>query len=157
MKKLDLNIVRATQADLDVLVEYNMALASETEDKTLERNVLREGIRMLFESEERGFYLVARIQGEENVIGQLLITYEWSDWRNHWIWWIQSVYIHKDYRGKGVYRKLHESVRTMARKSGEVIGLRLCVDRGNDAARAVYRKMAMTPSRYDLLEDLWIE
>ncbi len=85
-----------------------------------------------------------------------MITFEWSDWRNGAVWWIQSVYVAPAWRRRGVYATLHEEVRRLARESGAV-GLRLYVDEDNTSARAVYRALGMQPSRYLMFEEMWAE
>jgi GNAT superfamily N-acetyltransferase len=89
------------------------------------------------------------------VVGQIMHTREWSDWRNGDIWWLQSVYVHADYRGQGVFRALFEHLQALARRSPDVVGLRLYVEQENDAARQVYVRLGLRPGGYDVLEDLW--
>jgi GNAT superfamily N-acetyltransferase len=141
---------RAALADVDTLVRFNRAMAEETEGKELSRTVLSDGVRSVFEDPGKGFYLVAEANGTP--VGSLLITYEWSDWRNATVWWIQSVYVQPERRGRGIYRILHRHVESLARSAGNVCGLRLYVDGGNSAAKAVYAKLGMVKSRYDLFE-----
>ena len=146
----DLGVRRATLQDMDVLVEFNSALALESEGKTLDQRRLRDGVAPLFDGDDRGFYLVAEAEGR--VVGQLLITYEWSDWRNAYFWWIQSVYVASDWRRRGVYRRLHEYVLEEARLRGDVCGVRLYVDRDNHVAQQVYSSLGMDRSHYDMFE-----
>ena len=98
----------------------------------------------------RGFYLVAETAGQ--VVGQLLVTAEWSDWRNAYFWWVQSVYVSPDYRRRGVYRALDSHIRAEARRRGDTCGVRLYVERANHVARQAYTNLGMTRSRYDLYE-----
>ena len=146
----DLGVRRATLQDLDVLVEFNSALALESEGKTLDQRRLRDGVATLFDGDDRGFYLVAEAEGR--VVGQLLVTYEWSDWRNAYFWWIQSVFVASEWRRRGVYRRLHESVLDEARLRGDVCGVRLYVDRDNHVAQQVYSSLGMDLSHYDMFE-----
>jgi len=149
----DLGVRRATLLDLDVLVEFNSALALESEGKTLDRRRLRDGVAPLIsgdDGDDRGFYLVAEAGGR--VLGQLLVTYEWSDWRNAYFWWIQSVYVASEWRRRGVYRRLHEYVVDEARLRGDVCGVRLYVDRDNHVAQQVYSNLGMDRSHYDMFE-----
>ncbi len=146
----DLGVRRATLQDMDVLVEFNSALALESEGKTLDRRRLRDGVAPLFDGDDRGYYLVAEAEGR--VVGQLLITYEWSDWRNAYFWWIQSVYVASEWRRRGVYRRLHEYVLDEARLRGDVCGVRLYVDRDNHVAQQVYSSLGMDRSHYDMFE-----
>lgn len=141
---------RAAAADLDTLTRFNMAMAMETEGKALVADTLRAGIRAALDNAALGFYLLAEIDGRP--AGQLLITAEWSDWRNAWFWWIQSVYVAPEFRRRGVYRALEGQVRQQALAAGNVCGLRLYVDRDNRAAQQVYVNLGMALSHYDLYE-----
>jgi len=141
---------RATPEDLDTLVRFNAAMAEETEGKALELARLRSGVAALFQDPNRGFYLVAEIGGQ--VAGQLLVTTEWSDWRNAFFWWIQSVYVAPVYRRRGVYRALHRYLQAEAQRHGDICGLRLYVERSNQVAQRVYSSLGMARSHYDLYE-----
>jgi GNAT superfamily N-acetyltransferase len=141
---------RAAPCDADALVRFNRAMARETEGRELAQAVVSAGVRSVFDDPGKGFYIVAEAGGTP--AGSLLVTREWSDWRNGYYWWIQSVYVVPERRGKGIYRLLHRRVEELARSEGNVCGLRLYVDSGNSAAKAVYGKMGMQKSRYDLFE-----
>ena len=141
----------ATLDDLEALVAFNAAMALETEGKTLDIELLRRGTRAVFDSSQRGFYLVAEVDGSP--VGSLLVTYEWSDWRNGWFWWIQSVYVKPERRRMGVYSAMHRWVLDTARSRSDVCGVRLYVDRDNDAARKTYRSLGMSESHYDMFEE----
>ena len=141
----------ATPADLDVLVDFNAAMALETEDRRLDPDRLRAGVSTALSDPARGAYRVAERDGR--VVGALLLTREWSDWRNGWFWWIQSVYVAPDARGRGVYRALHESVLAEARADGKVCGVRLYVEQDNRAAQATYAAVGMRRARYAVYED----
>jgi len=156
MSALKQLIVRhACPDDVDVLVNFSAAMAVETEGRTLDTERLRRGTLAVLESPTRGFYLVAELpEGSlKVVVGQLLVTYEWSDWRNATFWWIQSVYVHPDWRRRGVYRHMHESVLAEARAQGNVCGVRLYVEEENEAAQAVYRRVGLSRSPYLVFED----
>ena len=140
----------ATLADLDVLVQFSAAMAKETEDRTLDPDRLRQGARAVLESSEHGRYLVAEKDG--TVVGQLLITYEWSDWRNGVFWWIQSVYVAPSARRRGIYRTMHQHVVREARARGNVCGVRLYVEKENTAAQAAYARLGMKPTGYCVYE-----
>lgn len=145
--------------DLDVVIEYNAALARETEGKELPAETLRRGVATALAEPERLRYWVAEALNEgqgSRVIGQVATTREWSDWRDGWIWWFQSVYVHPDHRGQGIFRALYAHVREIAWKNPDVIGLRLYVEVNNDRAQAVYRSLGMKPGGYDVYEDLWL-
>ena len=140
----------AAMGDLEVLVRFNAAIAKETEGRQLNMERLRNGTRAVLESSEHGYYLVA--ETESVVVGQLFVTYEWSDWRNGMFWWIQSVYVEPSVRGRGVYRALHERVLKDARARGDVCGLRLYVEKENEAAQEAYTRLGMTMTPYRVYE-----
>jgi ribosomal protein S18 acetylase RimI-like enzyme len=140
----------AAPTDLEALVRFSAAMALETEHRILDQERLRQGTRAVLESMERGFYLVA--EGSSMVVGQLLITYEWSDWRNGVFWWIQSVYVEPSVRRRGVYRALHDYVLQEARRRGQVCGIRLYVEHENAAAQATYARMEMRATGYRIYE-----
>ena len=140
----------AESKDAAALVKFNQAMALETEGKSLDAETLRGGVEAVFSDEKKGFYVVAELENE--IVGGLMITYEWSDWRNRWFWWIQSVYIAPEQRKKGIYRKLYAFVSEKARVSGDVCGIRLYVERENAAARKVYETLGMDESHYLMFE-----
>ena len=146
----EITIRRAIGSDLDTIVGFNTAMARETEDKTLDLERLRPGVAAVLGDDRLGFYLLAEIAGQ--VAGQLMITTEWSDWRNAYFWWIQSVYVAPGFRRRGVYRALDRHVRSEGRKLPEVCGLMLYVDRDNHVAQAVYAGLDMQHSNYDMYE-----
>ncbi|MGH7228346.1 MAG: GNAT family N-acetyltransferase [Nitrospiraceae bacterium] len=155
MSALNQLIVRlARPGDVDALVNFSAAMAIETEGRTLDRERLRRGTLAVLTSPARGFYLVAELpEGSMTVVvGQLLVTYEWSDWRNATFWWIQSVYVHPNWRRHGVYRRMHESVLAQARAQEEVCGVRLYVEASNTVAQTVYRRVGLSPSPYQVFE-----
>jgi GNAT superfamily N-acetyltransferase len=148
-----LSIRRATPADADVIAAFNAALAVESEARRLDARVVASGVRRLLSDPTLGVYYVAECGG--SVVGQLLITFEFSDWRDGMFWWIQSVYVLPDQRRHGVYRALHEHVAGAARRDGRVCGLRLYVDRRNARAQEVYRRLGLEPAGYELYEIDW--
>jgi GNAT superfamily N-acetyltransferase len=153
---LDHLIVRpARPEDVDTLVRFGAAMAWETEGRRLDDSRLRQGIQAVLDSPARGFYTVAELTDRPPglVIGQLLVTFEWSDWRNATFWWIQSVYVHPAWRRQGVYRKMHDTILEQARRRGDVCGIRLYVERGNVIAKAVYEKVGLNPSNYRIFEE----
>ena len=147
---LDIIVRRATKSDLKTVVAFNAAMAKETEDKTLDIELLTKGVSAVLVQDGLGFYLTAEADGRP--VGQLLITTEWSDWRNGYFWWIQSVYVDAEYRRQGVYRALDSHVHSEARRRGDVCGLRLYVERNNHVAQQVYTRLDMHRSHYDLFE-----
>lgn len=154
MTNAPLAIRPAHPNDLAAIVEFNTRLAQETEHKFLDSETLTTGVRAALASPDRLRYWVAERAG--HVVGQAAITREWSDWRNGWIWWFQSVYVRAEQRGTGVFRSLYEHIEQSARASGDVIGLRLYVEDQNHAALATYAALGMQPGGYRVLEKFWI-
>lgn len=150
---MNLTIRPATMSDADVICEFNRLMALETENKTLDPAALRPGVAAMLSDPHKGRYFVAIAEGE--VVGQLGITLEWSDWRNGNFWWIQSVYVRKDARRHGVFRKLYEQVLVQARKESNVIGVRLYVEHENRIAQATYQKMGMEMTGYHVMEEIF--
>ncbi len=140
----------ATLADLEVLVRFSAAMARETEGRALDLKRLRKGVRAVLASKRHGRYLVA--ESGAAVVGQLLLTSEWSDWRNGVFWWIQSVYVEPSARRRGVYQTLHKHVVREARERGDVCGVRLYVEKDNVAARTAYAGLGMTATAYRIYE-----
>ena len=147
----DISIRRATLQDLDVLVKFQQAMAEETEDKGLNADKLRAGISYLLAHPAEGFYLIAERGG--NAAGSLMVTVEWSDWRNGRFWWIQSVYVAADHRRQGIYSLLHEAIRNSAREDPEGCGIRLYVEKENSVAQATYQALNMIETHYRLYEE----
>ncbi|NQW17734.1 MAG: GNAT family N-acetyltransferase [Chloroflexi bacterium] len=145
-----MNIRQATPSDAEQIARFNQLMAHETEAKTLDPEIVAHGVAAVLANPTRGFYTVAEIDGE--VVGCLMITFEWSDWRNGNIWWIQSVYVEATHRKTGVYRALYEHLYKQAEVADDVAGIRLYVDKTNTAAQTVYRKMGMKLARYDIYE-----
>ncbi len=144
----------ARPSDADTLVEFNRAMALETENRRLDPVILREGIQTFLRDPRYGFYTVALHPGVSvhTPIGQLMITYEWSDWRNGLFWWIQSVYVVPERRGQGVFRAMHKHILAMAKADPQVCGMRLYVEQENRRAQTVYQRVGLTPSVYTLFE-----
>ena len=144
-------IRRAEAADAASLVDFNQKMALETEGKSLDAAALSNGVSAVFSDRNKGFYVVAEDGGA--IVGGLMVTFEWSDWRNKWFWWIQSVYIVPAARGKGIYSRLYEFVKSEAAERGDVCGFRLYVERENTHAQKVYEKLGMKNSIYFMYED----
>lgn len=151
---MPISIRAAEVTDVPFLVECNAAMALETERKALDRDVLARGTRAVFDNPRRGFYLVAELDGEP--AGCLLVTYEWSDWRNGDWWWFQSVYVTKAARRAGVFRALYAEVERRARAAGAV-GLRLYVERDNERARQTYASLGMEEEPYRMLRHGFVD
>ena len=146
-------IVRvAVAGDASTLAGFNRAMALETESRVLEREHLLPGVEAVLQDSGNGFFVVAETDGA--VVGALLVTYEWSDWRNGRFWWIQSVYVRPEYRRCGVYRRLHEFVRERARATADVVGFRLYVERENVDAQRTYSALGMHETAYRMYEEL---
>ena len=141
----------AVAGDAGTLAGFNQAMAQETEAKVLADDVVLPGVAAVLRDPGHGFYVVADAGGE--IVGSLLVTYEWSDWRNGRIWWIQSVYVRPGHRRRGVYRTLHEFVRARARSASGVVGLRLYVERDNAAAQRTYAALGMHETPYLVYEE----
>jgi len=146
--------------DAPVIVEFNRRLAWETEHKRLDPALIGPGVAEALRRPELARYFVAERTGETageagGIIGQIMITYEWSDWRNGLFWWIQSVYVRDDARRGGVFRALYEHVAGLARRTPRTCGLRLYVEHENGAALATYAKLGMKPSGHLVYEVDW--
>ncbi|NLX48949.1 MAG: GNAT family N-acetyltransferase [Methanospirillum sp.] len=147
---MDLVIRPAVPADARGIAANNRATALETEGWEIGQGTALAGVLAVLEQPGRGFYLVADEDGE--VVGQCMVTFEWSDWRNGEFWWVQSVYTRPSHRRRGIFARIYRAVEAMARDSPGVVGLRLYVEVGNEAARAAYRRLGMRPAPYLLLE-----
>lgn len=142
----------ATAADADTLADFNARMAWETEGKRLLPHVVGAGVRRLLGEPGLGYYLVAEADGES--VASLLVTTEWSDWRNGRFWWIQSVYVVPAWRRRGVFRALYDAVKERSEAQGDVCGFRLYVERDNARAQATYRSLGMEETDYRIMEEL---
>lgn len=147
---MDILIREASLQDLDTIVRFNAAMARETEDKELPASIVTQGVRRVLSDPGCGQYFIA--VAHEEVVGQLMFTLEWSDWRNGWFWWIQSVYVAPDWRGKRVFSTLYKHLEVLARADKEVCGLRLYVNAGNTSAQATYHSLGMESTDYRVME-----
>ena len=126
-------------------------MAKETEDKTLDQQTLTRGVAAILNDSKKGFYLVAEI--ESNIVASLMITFEWSDWRNAMFWWVQSVYVVPEYRRRGLYSGLYRHAQALAKNAeSQVCGFRLYVEQDNKKAQATYQKLGMRQSHYLMFE-----
>ena len=148
----------AVPADRPAIVEFNRLLAAETEHKVLDPAILDQGVARALAEPDRLRYWVAELplDNGRRLVGQTAITREWSDWRNGWIWWLQSVYIQADFRGQGVFKALYRHIYDQALASSNVIGLRLYVENSNLRAQQTYQALGMKPGGYSVLEELWL-
>jgi ribosomal protein S18 acetylase RimI-like enzyme len=147
-----MNIRLACPEDLDVLVTFNRAMALETEGKNLILEVITRGVANLLAQPQRGFYVIAEIDGAK--AGSLMITNEWSDWRDGDFWWIQSVYVKPEFRKLGVYRAMYAFVQSMAMEKPNVCGFRLYVERENVNAQKTYVSLGMQETHYNIYESM---
>lgn len=146
----EITVRAAVPGDAAAIADYNRSMALETEEKALDPDRLASGVAAVFADPAKGAYHVAEIDGE--VVGCLMLTPEWSDWRDGTFWWIQSVYVRADARRMGVFRALYESVESEARAADGVCGIRLYVERENVGAQRVYDAVGMTRSSYQFFE-----
>ncbi len=140
--------------DVDGIVAFNAAMALETENRRLELVRLRQGVLALLATPARGFYIVAELPdpNSHQLVGQIMITFEWSDWRNGVFWWIQSVYVEPTQRRQGVFRAMHRHIMRNAQADAQVCGVRLYVEQGNHQAQTVYQRVGLAPSAYTVFE-----
>jgi ribosomal protein S18 acetylase RimI-like enzyme len=148
----EIQVRDARPADLATVVDFNCRLAAETEAKTLDRAIVTPGVAAALADRNKGRYFVAEIAGQ--VVGQLMVTYEWSDWRNGNIWWLQSVYVLAEHRRAGVFKRLMEHLAAVQTADPEAIGLRLYVDDENRAAQATYLRLGFELGHYRVMERL---
>lgn len=142
-------IRRAVPDDEKMIIAFQLAMALETEDLELNEKIVKAGVEAVFENPSRGVYYVA--ESEKSVIASLLITYEWSDWRNANVWWFQSVYVVPEQRRKGIFKMMYSFIMKEAEAAG-VAGLRLYVESNNTNARKTYEAMGMTSEHYTMYE-----
>ena len=149
---MDFNVMyrSAQPSDRDVIVDFQIAMARETEDVALDREVCSRGVAAVFADLALGRYFIAESDGR--VVASLLVTYEWSDWRNGMVWWIQSVYVVPEARGRRVYAGLYEHVKQLAAADDAIRGIRLYVDRRNTRAQEVYTRLGMNGEHYQVFE-----
>ena len=141
----------AEKSDLASLVTFNQLMAWETEQKTLDESILCKGVAALIADNNKGFYLVA--EQDKKVLGSLMVTSEWSDWRNGVFWWVQSVYISPDFRRQGVYAQLYAEVKVLAEQQQNICGFRLYVEKENLIAQKTYESLGMEQSHYLMYEE----
>ncbi|MCG3197814.1 MAG: hypothetical protein GHCLOJNM_02306 [bacterium] len=150
---MEICVREARREDIAAIVRFNALLAHETEGRTLDERVLRGGVENALANPDLCRYFVATLG--DTVVGQCMVTHEWSDWRNGRIWWLQSVYVEEGSRERGVFRALFEHVEKAAREGGEAVALRLYVERENQRAMKVYERMGMTKRGYAFYEKDW--
>ncbi len=145
----DILVREAGDSDISTLIEFNYALANETENILLDKNILRPGVERALKLNDC-HYFVAELDAK--VVGQTMVTTEWSDWRNGMMWWMQSVYVHPDYRKRGVFQSIFGYIESLAGKNPEVIALRLYVMQDNQTGRSAYKNLGMHDAGYVVYE-----
>jgi len=150
--QLDIQIRDATPADQAVIVDFNSRLAEETEGKSLDQSLIRRGVTALLADATKGRYLLAVIDNE--AVGQIMVTYEWSDWRNGMFWWIGSVYVSAKHRRSGIFSSMFRHVQSLVEADPEACGIRLYVENRNRRAQDTYRNLGMTEPGYKVME--WV-
>jgi ribosomal protein S18 acetylase RimI-like enzyme len=148
---MNIAIRRATPDDAQTLALHNAAMAAETETITLDPERALRGVEAVLRDPAKGFYLLAEADGA--VAGQLMITFEWSDWRNGVFWWLQSVYVRPEHRRRGVFTRLYRAMREEADKSGGVCGVRLYVESANQRAQQTYQRLGLRQAHYQMYEE----
>jgi len=149
----DIAIRKAGLKDAETIANLNIRMAEETEGRKIDKDVASKGVEAVMKDPHKGFYLVAEKRSiPVRIVGQLLITFEWSDWRNKYFWWIQSVYVDKKYRNKKIFSRLYGRVVEMAKYRKDVSGLRLYVEEHNEAAKKVYQALGLKRTSYEMYE-----
>ena len=159
MPKDTFRIEHARRSDAEWIAQAQIAMALETEELELEPEVVARGVHYVFDHPDRGFYLIARdgLPAEPSraaAVGCLLVLREWSDWRNADVWWLHSLYVSREWRRRGVFRRLYAHLESEARAAG-ARGIRLLVDHGNQSAQVAYREIGMTSEHYETFEILF--
>lgn len=150
---MNIQIRKAKQSDLSTIVDFQLAMALETENLKLDKATVEKGVTAAFEDSAKGQYFITEI--EDEIAASLMITYEWSDWRNGMVYWIQSVYVKAPYRRMGIYRKMYAHIQELVKESTDVRGIRLYVDKTNLPAQKTYTNTGMNGEHYQLFE--WIK
>ena len=150
MSDLDLLVRPAEVGDCEIIAEFNCLLAEESEDTHLDAATIRAGVQALLADSHKGRYFMACVG--DRIVGQLMHTREWSDWRNGHIWWLQSVYVHPDFRRQGVFRRLYDHLVSEAEGDPNVVGIRLYVEPNNDHAQKTYRDLGMHQPGYFVMQ-----
>ena len=149
----DFSISPALEKDIPGIIDYQVKMAKETEELELAQKTVRAGVEAVFKDRGKGTYYVVKYQ--DQLVGCLLTTFEWSEWRNGTVLWIQSVYIKEDFRKRGLFKALYEYLKEKVTKDDQLKGMRLYVDKSNKRAQEVYEKIGMDGQHYQLFE--WIK
>ena len=143
-------IRQAITADSESIVKFQLAMAWETEQLQLNEPTVIKGVAAVFEDQAKGIYYVAETEGK--VVGSLLTTFEWSDWRNGTVLWIQSVYVRPEYRKRSIFSKLYKHIQEKVNNNIDLRGIRLYADKTNIPAHGVYEHLGMTAEHYQMFE-----
>lgn len=143
-------IRKARIEDLEYIVKFNYNLAKETENKELNLEILTKGVQAILNDSTKGQYYVYEIN--EKIVGQIMYTYEWSDWRNGMFLWVQSVYVDAEYRRKGIFKEMYTYVREICDEEGGLVGIRLYVEKENLDAKSTYKSLGMQECNYHMYE-----
>ena len=147
-----ITIKNANEQDIKTITDFQLKMAFETEKLVLNPEIVIKGVNSVFNNPNNGRYFIA--EQDSQVVASLLITHEWSDWRNAQVWWIQSVYVKAEFRKKGIFKKMYQHISELVKNSRNLAGIRLYVDRTNSNARKVYEKIGMNGEHYQLFEDM---
>ena len=145
-----MKVSKAQKSDIPEIIQFNINMAMETENKKLDEQTVTKGVNEVFNSPSLGYYIITK--DSSGILGCLMITYEWSDWRNGLFWWIQSVYVKKTYRRKGVFKKMYKFIHERAINAKKCTGIRLYVENNNSIAQKVYNNLGMEETYYKLFE-----
>ena len=145
-----MKVSKAQKSDIPEIIRFNINMAMETENKKLDEQTVTKGVQEVFNSPSLGYYII--VKDSSGILGCLMITYEWSDWRNGLFWWIQSVYVKKTYRRKGVFKKMYKFIHERAINDNKCTGIRLYVENNNSIAQKVYKNLGMEETYYKLFE-----
>jgi len=147
-----INVQLGVESDIEILTQFNLSMAMETEHLQLNYDIVLSGIDSVMKDKSLGFYLIAELDNE--IAGSLLITYEWSDWRNGLFWWIQSVYVKPQFRRSGIYKNLYYHVKQLSKAYTNLRGFRLYVEENNHLAQMAYESLGMHATHYKLYEEI---
>lgn len=147
---MEIKIAKAERKDAPIIADFQLKMAMETENLVLDKTVLEKGVQAVFNNTSLAQYYVAKVN--DKIIASLMITYEWSDWRNRTVWWIQSVFVSQEYRRQGVFSMFYDYIKEIVEKSEDVGGIRLYVDKTNFPAQKTYTKVGMNGEHYQLFE-----
>ena len=150
-ERINYEVAVGNTGDIRAIAQFQVDMALESEGTVLDIETVLPGVTAAMNDPQKGTYIVARVNGE--TISSLMLTREWSDWTNRWYWWIQSVFVKPEYRGKGAYRAMYERIKEMAKENG-VNQIRLYVDKTNYRAQEVYKKVGMDECHYLMYEEV---